>query len=354
MNNLTIILQYILAILGFSFIVLVHEFGHFLMAKLNGIHVEEFFIGLGPKLLKFKSKGGTTWGLSAIPVGGYNKILGMDRDAEVPQEMEDKSYAKKPLYRKFLVIIGGVSLNAVFAVLLIAVFLSMGVFAPTTTIGYIEPDSPADRYGFKTGDKVVALNSQEVDSWDEFAQATREHPEDTARYKVIRDGREATIQVELEEREGGRYLGIGPEVVKEYLSFGQVIKESFVMTGDIIRTYFMLFGMLFSGQLSFTEARPVSPVGVVSIFQQSAAMGFQNFILFVALVSLLLVFGNLLPILPLDGGHLLVLAIEGFRKKPLSKRALEIFNTIGIILLVSLLIIGFVYDIISPFNLQNM
>jgi len=354
MNSLTIIFQYILAILGFSFIVLVHEFGHFLMAKLSGIHVQEFFIGLGPKLLKFKSRGGTTWGISAIPVGGYNKILGMDRDAEVPRELEERSYAKKPVYKKFLVIIGGVSLNALLAVLLIALFLSMGVYSPTTTIDYVEPGSPADQYGFSIGDRVVALDGQDIDSWEDFSQATRQHQKDIARYRIIRDGQETIIEVRLQDRDGGKYLGIGPKIIKKYLSFGQVIKQSLIMTWDITKTYVRLLGMLFSGQLSFNEARPVSPVGVISIFQQSASMGLQNFILFVAFVSLLIVFGNLIPMLPLDGGHLIVLAIEGIRKKPLPKRALEVFNTIGIMLLVSLLIIGFVYDIISPFNLQSM
>ncbi len=352
--NLTIILQYILAILGFSVIILVHEFGHFIMAKLNGIHVEEFFIGLGPKLLKFKSKGGTTWGLSAIPVGGYNKILGMDRGAKVPRELQEKSYEKKPVFRKFLVIIGGVSMNAVFTVLLIAIFLSLGIFVPTTTVDYVEPGSPADQYDFQVGDKVVALNSQSIGSWEEFAQATRDHQGETAEYKIIRDGQEMTVEARLQERDGTKYLGIGPELTKEYLSVGQIATESVAMTWDIGRTYVILFGMLFSGQLTFDEARPVSPVGVINIFQQSAAMGFQNFILFVALVSLLLVFGNLLPILPLDGGHLVVLAVEGIRKKPLPKKAIEIVNTVGIMLLVSLLIIGFVFDIISPFALHSM
>ena len=354
MNSLTIILQYILAILAFSLIILVHEFGHFIMAKLNGIHVQEFFIGLGPKLLKFKSRGGTTWGLSAIPVGGYNKILGMDRNAEVPKELEHKSYAHKPAYRKFLVIIGGVGMNAVFAVILIAIFLSMGIFVPTTTIDYIEPGSPAQIYGFETGDQVVALNGQQIETWEEFAQATREHQNDTAQYTIIRDNEQITIEARLEQRDGAGYLGIGPQATREYLSLGEIATETFSMTWDITRTYAMLFGMLFSGQLTFAEARPVSPVGVVTLFQQSAAMGLQNFIMFIALVSLLIVFGNLIPILPLDGGHLVVLGIERIRKKPLPQRAVEIANMMGIILLVSLLVVGFVFDIISPFRLPNM
>lgn len=346
--------QYILAILGFSFIILVHEFGHFLMAKLSGMHVEEFFIGFGPRLLKFKSRSGTLWGINAIPVGGYNKILGMERDSRVPTEMEHKSYSNKPNYKKFLVIAGGVSLNAVVAVLLIMLFLSMGVYQATTVIDYIDPQAPASESGLQPGDKVIAIDGNKIESWEEFSTATKQHQGAQTEYTLLRDGEELNIGVELEQTEEGFYLGIGPQVVKQNLSFGQVVKQSMVMTWDIIVTYVRLFGMLFQGQLSFSEARPVSPVGVISIFQQSAAMGAQNFILFIALVSLIVGFGNLIPILPLDGGHIVVLIIESIRKKPLPRRLLEVLNTLGIIFLISLLVVGFVYDIISPFNLQNM
>jgi regulator of sigma E protease len=135
---------------------------------------------------------------------------------------------------------------------------------------------------------------------------------------------------------------------------GQVLIESFKMVGNLTVTYVKLIGMLFSGQIPFSEARPVSPIGVISIFQQSAAMGAQNFILFVALVSILLAFGNFLPILPVDGGHILIIIIEAIRRKPVSKKAIEIYSTMGIVLVVSLLLVGVVFDIISPFKLPSM
>ena len=112
--------------------------------------------------------------------------------------------------------------------------------------------------------------------------------------------------------------------------------------------------MLFNGQIPFDQARPVSPIGVVSIFQQSISMGIQNFILFMALVSILIGFGNLLPILPLDGGNIVLLIIETIRKKPIPAKLLEAANYFGIFLMVSLLIVGLVFDIISPFNLNDM
>ncbi|MBC8387576.1 MAG: site-2 protease family protein, partial [Actinobacteria bacterium] len=134
----------------------------------------------------------------------------------------------------------------------------------------------------------------------------------------------------------------------------KIVKESFKMTWDISITYVKLFGMLFSGKIPFSEARPVSPIGIVSIFQQSASMGMQNFIFFVALVSILMGFGNLIPILPLDGGNVALIVTEAVRKKPVPRKVLEIFNSVGVFILVSILIIGIVFDVINPFNIMNM
>ena len=335
-------------------IVIVHEFGHFLIAKLSGIHVEEFFIGFGPKLFKFKDRRGTVYGISAIPVGGYNKLLGMDRNESIPSGMEDKAFHNKPFYKKLQVSIGGVGFNIIFAVILIGIFLSMGVLVPTTIIDYIQPEAPADISGFKIGDKVIALNDQKIESWDDFSALTKKYPGKEVTYTVIRDGEEIKLEVKLNNVEDQGYLGISPSSVEEKLGFFEIVKESFKMTWDISVTYIKLFGMLFSGKIPLSEARPVSPVGIVNIFQQSVSMGMQNFIFFVALVSILMGFGNLIPILPLDGGNILLIIIEAIRRKPVPRKVLEIINSTGIFILISILIVGLVFDIINPFNITNM
>ena len=350
-----IILQYILAIVGFSIIILVHEFGHFVFAKLGRMHVLEFFIGFGPKILKFKSKkSGTMYGLSAVPLGGYNKILGVDMSEVVPEELKDKVFYKKPFYKKFFVMSGGGIFNIVFSIILVAVYLSMGVYTPTNVIDYIQPDSPAETYGFKQEDKVIALNNNNISTWDEFSDLTKSNPGKDVTYTVIRNGEELKIEAKLNSVDNEGFLGVGPQLVKVKLNFFQIMKESFIMTGNVTVAYVKLFGMLLAGKIPFAEARPTSPIGIISILQQSAAMGFQNFILFIALVSLLLAFGNFLPILPFDGGHIVIVILEAIRKKPVSKKILEVYNTIGIVIAVSLLLIGFIFDIISPFKLPKM
>jgi len=349
-----VILQYILAIIGFSLIIIVHEFGHFVFAKAGGMYVHEFYMGFGPRLFKFKSKAGTEYGLKAIPVGGYVRVMGMDRNETIPDHMKDRSYQAKPFYKKFLTIFGGAGFNVVFAIILIAVFLSMGIYEPSNIIDYVQPGTPAQDSGFMVGDRVIAINGRVIETWDDFASQTQARPGEKVVYTIIRDGQEIEIEPVLDVVDGRGYLGISPLYTEKRLTFTEVVKESFRMTGEIVVTYGRLFGQLFSGKIPFAEARPVSPIGVVSIFQQSISLGIQNFILFMALVSILIGFGNLLPLLPLDGGNIVLLVIETVRRKPVPRRVLEVANYFGIFLMVSLLIIGFVYDIISPFNLNNM
>jgi regulator of sigma E protease len=349
-----IVLQYLLAIIGLSLIIIVHEFGHFIFAKTGRMYIHEFFIGFGPRLFKLKSKAGTVYGLKAVPVGGYVKIMGMDRNETILEDKKEMSYQSKPFYKKFLTIFGGAGFNVIFAIVLIGIFLSMGIYEPGTTIEYVQPETPAEISGLQVGDKVIAINGEKIGTWDEFALLTQQRPGEEVTYTIIRNGREVEVSPILDIVEGNGYLGISPEYIKIYMSFPQIVKESFVMTWDIISTYVKLFGKLFTGQIPFDQARPVSPIGVVSIFQQSISMGMQNFILFLALVSILIGFGNLLPILPLDGGHIVLLIIETIRKKPIPRRVLEVTNSIGIFIMVALLITGFVFDIISPFNLNNM
>ncbi len=349
-----IVLQYILAILGFSLIILVHEFGHFIFSKINKIFVSEFFLGFGPKLLKFKSKSGTLFGLSAVPLGGYNKILGFDRSEEIPSGRENQVFYKKSFFQKLSVIVGGSLMNVLLTFLLVIVFFSMGMFVPSNIVDFVEEGSPAAAYGIQVEDKIIAVNETSTQSWEDLTEQIRQYPGKEITFSLQRNGDIESIAVVLGDKEGVGYLGISPQLVRQKLGFVEIIRESFNTMGNLVVTFVRMFGMLFSGNIPFAEARPVSPIGVITIFQQSAAMGFQNFILFVALVSLLLAFTNLLPLLPLDGGHVVVLIIESIRKRPIHKKVLEVYNGIGLVLFISLLVIGFVFDIINPINLLNM
>jgi regulator of sigma E protease len=279
----------------------------------------------------------------------------MDRSEYIPPEMEDKAFYNKPFYKKFLVIIGGAGFNVIFALLLVMVLISMaGVGIPTTVIEDIQPGSPAESSGFRIGDEVIALNGQPVESWDDFSAMTKKFPGEEVVYTVRRGNSEIQIEVRLDNKDGEGFLGISPGYEVKKLGFIGIIKESFKFIWDISVIYAKSFVMLFSGEIPLSEARPVSPVGIVSIFQQSAAMGPQNFIFLVALISLLLGYGNLIPIVPLDGGNIILIIVESIRRKPVSTKVIEIANYIGSFILISLIIIALVLDIISPFNIMNL
>ena len=217
-----IVLQYLLAILGLSLIIIVHEFGHFIFAKSGRMYIHEFFIGFGPRLFKFKSKAGTVYGLKAVPVGGYVKVMGMDRNEVIPEDKKEMSYQSKPFYKKFLTIFGGAGFNVIFAIVLIGIFLAMGTYEPGTTIEYVQPGTPAEASGIEIGDKVIEIDGEKIDTWDEFASLTQSKPGKEVVYTIIRDGREIEITPVLDTVEGLGYLGIGPEYVKTYMSLGVV------------------------------------------------------------------------------------------------------------------------------------
>ncbi len=354
MQVITVILQYTLSIVALSIIVIFHELGHFLMAKLSGVHVEEFFMGFGPKIWKFKDRKGTVYGIRAIPLGGYNKLLGMDRSEPVLSNLKNKAYYNKPIYKKLLILIGGPGFSIFFAVLLIMIYLSMGVMVPTTVIDYVETGAPADTDGFEIGDKVVSLEGRSINSWDDFSAFTKEYPGEEVKYKVIRQDEELEIKVKLDIKDSQGYLGISPSYEKKSLGFAGTIKEGFRITWDISVSYVKLFGMLVTGRIPLSQARPVSPVGVVSIFQQSVSIGIQDFIFFVALVSILMGYGNLIPILPLDGGNILIVLIEAIIRKPVPRGVIQVISSVGVFILVSLTILAFILDIINPFDIINL
>ena len=158
-------------------------------------------------------------GLKAVPVGGYVKVMGMDRNETIPEEQTQMSYQNKPFYKKFLTIFGGAGFNVIFAIVLIGVFLSMGIYEPGTTIEYVQPETPAQIAGLQVGDKIIAIDGEKVGTWDEFAALTLKRPGEEVVYTIIRDGHEVEVSPVLDTVEGNGYLGISPEYVKEHTVF---------------------------------------------------------------------------------------------------------------------------------------
>jgi len=169
-----VIYSVVAAVIGLGVLIVVHEFGHFLFAKLSGVGVLTFSVGFGPKLW-VKKKGETEYALSAFPLGGYVKMVGEDPDDQVSPSDIEKSFAHKPLLKRIAIVAAGPGFNLLLAVFfLMIVFIFYGVPVLSTQVGGVEPGSPADRAGIQKGDRITAVNNQPVTEWEELSRAIKE------------------------------------------------------------------------------------------------------------------------------------------------------------------------------------
>ncbi len=340
-------------------LILVHELGHFLFAKLFGVRVLKFSLGFGPKIIGRKF-GETEYLLSAFPLGGYVKMFGEQQgEQEVGPADEPFSFSHKPVWQRFGIVAGGPFFNLAFAVFLFFLLLlvvGMPQAVDTTRIGQVTPGSVAESVGIKPGDVVMRLNDKPVSSWMEVSEGVKTSGGQPVGLILDRDGKEvAIVAVPAMEKiknifgedVGERYmLGITRDDKVEYqdVSVGQALKASFVQTWDLISLTLMGLVKIFQRIIPATELG--GPIRIAEIAGQQFEAGWLNFYYFMGLLSINLGILNLLPIPVLDGGHLVFLTIESIRRKPLSITTMENFQKVGIFLLGSLMIFVFYNDIL--------
>lgn len=327
----------IIALLVFGVLVIFHEFGHFSVAKLAGIKVHEFAIGMGPRVLKLKDKE-TVYSIRLFPLGGYVRMEG-DEDAS-----DDKrSFGNKPLLARILVIVAGPLMNFVLAILLfVVIFYSIGF--PTTTINELNPGFPAELAGFEIGDEIIKINDKDINSWEELQKEINSaKSNESINMTVIRNDSERIISVNPRlDKETDRFvIGISP-------TFEKSIVKSFTVSIDriifLIDGMLEFFGQLFGGKASSEDV--VGPVGIIHLVGEAAKTNIYNVISLAALISINLGMVNLLPIPALDGGRLIFLFIEGIIGKPIDPEKEGIIHFTGFILLMGLMIFMVYKDIV--------
>lgn len=352
------ILTYILPFaLTLGVLILVHELGHFTVAKLVGIRVERFSIGFPPRLFG-KKLGETDYCISAVPLGGYVKMAGMidesmDKDGLKGEPWE---FMSKPLWARFLAIFAGPAFNVLFAVLVFTVsIMSTGIETPVeptySVVGTVIEGQPADNIGLQAGDRIVAINGQKVEKWEEIVQIIHAHPEEELTIKWERDGEIFTNNVtpRLDKLNDVGLIGISPVTEQKPVGFFAAIGYGFESTYNLTALMFKSFGMLFSGEVSAKEGL-AGPVRIAKMTGDSAKSGLSSLVIFAALLSVNLGLINLFPIPALDGGHLVLLAVEGVIRKPLSTRVKMIIQQIGLALLFALMIFVVFNDMINILN----
>lgn len=335
------------AMFVFGLLVVFHEFGHFITAKLTGMRVDEFAIGFGPKIFRTR-RGETVYSLRAIPLGGFNDIAGMDPSDNPAGE---RGYCEKPVLSRMIVILAGSGMNFILPILIFfGIYCFQGVAnpAPEPILGGVMENMPAQQAGLQIGDKVLAVNGEVVTTWEEFTKKISYDEEKPVMIRYERNSQVAEVEVtpQIEKSTGRALIGVQRAVNYE----PQDIFTSFVMAIDHTKEILILMlNALVDLVKTPSGAAVTGPIGIAQMAGQVATLGFIPLMNFAALLSLNLGVINLLPVPALDGGHFVSLVIEAVRGKPLSQKALMYTQRVGIALLLLLTVVVTAKDIINVF-----
>jgi regulator of sigma E protease len=347
------------ALVGLGVLIVFHEFGHFLLAKLSGVGVLTFSVGFGPKLW-VKKKGETEYALSAFPLGGYVKMIGEDAEEEVQRSDIERSFAHKHLLTRIAIVAAGPGFNLLLAViLLMVVFLFYGVPVLSTQVGAVESGSAADRAGIRKGDVIVSLNGQAVREWDELSRGIKESQGKPLSVRIRREAEDVTVTVEPAKKEARNIfgetrdewmIGIGSHVSIEKGNPGLAIVRAFQQTYDYSKLTLVALYKMIKGDVSPRNLG--GPILIAQMAGQQAQEGLGSFLAFIAVLSINLGVLNLLPIPVLDGGHLLFFLVESVIGRPVAVKHREMAQQVGIFLLMLLMIYAFYNDIARFFEKQ--
>jgi regulator of sigma E protease len=341
-----------------SVLILVHEFGHFLVARLFGVGVLKFSLGFGPRIAG-RTIGITDYRLSAIPLGGYVKMVGDEPDAEILPEDIPLSFNHKPLFKRFLIVAAGPFSNLLLAVVIFfGLFLITGIPVLNPVVGKIDSDSPAARAGIQISDIVTAIDGQAIDSWEMMAGTIASSQGRDLTLTLLREGQPLDVVVTPRSKPSKNLFG---ELVDRYvigvmssgdsrirkLSFVEAMSESMTQTYKIMELTALSIVKLIQGTVSTKTLG--GPIMIAEMAGQQAKEGAASLIFFIALLSINLGILNFLPIPVLDGGHLFFFMLEAIIRRPLGIRIQQIAQQVGIAALVLLMIIVFYNDITRIF-----
>jgi len=344
-----LILTIAAAIFVFGLLVLVHEFGHFITAKMTGMRVDEFAIGFGHKLISRKY-GETVYSLRAIPLGGFNDIAGMDPDNNTAGE---RGFCAKPVLSRMVVILAGATMNFILPIILFfMIYATLGTGKPADDpiIGGTIPGMAAEQVGLKEGDKILSVDGQTVTTWKDFTdklKSVEAGQNILLRYERDKKISEVTVAPTFHEQEKRVLLGVQSSIVYEPKTLSESFSLACEHTKDI--TVYMIESIVKLFKEPGQTENLAGPIGIVQMSGQVAERGFIPLLNFAALLSINLGIINLLPVPVLDGGHFVNLFIEAVRGKPLGSKAIAYTQRVGIALLLMLMLFATKNDLVRVF-----
>lgn len=360
----TIIFLIVLAVLIF-----VHELGHFLFAIWNGVRVDEFKIGFGPRIISW-GKGETKYGLNLIPFGGYVKIHGENPDDESISGIDkERSFANKKSWQQAIILVAGVLFNFIFAWIIYSVIFFVGVTASPegfekysdsfknqrVMITTVSTDSPADKAGLKIGDIITGVNQSEQISISDIQNAITNSNGNAISIKYKRNG--VDMQVETTPVQGlvnDKYaigVAMNEAVDVKFPFFGAIYEGghyTLVMIRETAIGLYDFFTNIFRGEANFSDVS--GPVGIAGIVGGAAELGFKYLLMITALISINLGVINLVPFPALDGGRVFIVLIESIIRRRIKPVYVNSVNTVGFVLLMILMVVVTYKDIVKIFK----
>ncbi len=336
---------YLIAILCFLVLIIVHEFGHFLAAKLMGVRVNEFAVGFGPKLIS-KKWGETQYGICCVPFGGYCAMEGEDEESS-----DGRAFCNKKAWRRFVIVVMGAVFNLIFGLVLIAIIIAPQKLFATTVVAEFDENASSYATGLRAKDEIVEIEGRHIFSTYDMSYAFTNIPDGKIDIKVLRNGKEKLLRdvtFDTVEEDGISYLSLDFSVYGREKTFGRYIGETFKTGASYCAVIYRSLFDLLSGKYGISAVS--GPVGITAQIGNIARQNLMNLLPIIALISINLGLFNLLPLPALDGGRLVFILFEMIFRRPVKAKYEALVHGIGMAVLLALIALITAKDIFSLFT----
>ncbi len=340
LNFLNSVWPYLVAILLFLLLILIHEFGHFISAKLLGVHVNEFAIGFGPTLLKKQGKE-TLYSLKAIPLGGYCAMEGEDEDST-----DERAFCNKAAWKRFVIVIMGATFNLLLGLIIVAVILAPSKMFTTTTIAEFDEGAKSSQTGLMVDDTILEVDGRKIFSTYDLSYSFTNVDDGKIDIEVERKGEKKLlkdVEFKSSKEQGITFLNVDFKVYGEKKTIGSYIKNTVKTAISYCAVTWRSFIDLITGKYGISAVS--GPVGVTVTVANVAKQSLMNVLPIMALITINLGIFNLLPIPALDGGRLMFILFEMIFRKPVPQKYESVIHTVGFVVLFGFMILIAAKDI---------
>lgn len=331
---------YLVAILLFLVLIIIHEFGHFIAAKLMGVRVNEFAVGFGPKLFSIKGKE-TKYAFNLIPFGGYCAMEGEDETST-----DERAFCNKKAWRRFVIVIMGALFNLLLGLIIVAIILAPSKVFTSTTVAEFNENAMSQSTGLEVDDKILRVDGRKIHTFYDLSYAFTNIPDGKIDMTVLRDGKEKELRdvtFKTEEENGISYLTLDFKVYGIKKTVGSYIEQTVKTAVSYCAVIWRSLIDMLSGKYGLSAVS--GPVGVTVAIADAAKQNLRNLLPLMALITINLGIFNLLPIPALDGGRLLFILIEMITRKPIPQKWESIVHAVGFVILIGLMLLIAAKDI---------